>query len=81
MRFGAPQVRGVVEETKDLTRNAADRVKEDWQRTKEGTQVRPYVILILMLIYYIIPISSFHSNNLLHRTCSLTRWLCDGVCW
>jgi hypothetical protein len=34
------QVRGVVEETKDLTRSAADRVKEDWQRTKEGTQVR-----------------------------------------
>lgn len=33
------QVRGVVEETKELTRNAADRVKEDWQRTKEGTQV------------------------------------------
>lgn len=30
----------MVEETKDLTRNAADRVKEDWQRTKEGTQVR-----------------------------------------
>ena len=35
------QVRGVVEETKDLTRSAADRVKEDWQRTKEGTQVPP----------------------------------------
>ena len=40
MRFAALQVRGVVEETKDLTRSAADRVKEDWQRTKEGTQVR-----------------------------------------
>lgn len=32
------QVRGVVEETKDLTNRAADRVKGDWERTKDGAQ-------------------------------------------